>query len=157
MDKRKEDYLVVRRAMMHFRYIIADFNKHFCYPGLSGNETFLICLIGTKPGIIAKEISYIMYLDMGYVSRSLHKLEDKKLVAWTAANKSHYTKQLHLTPEGEKIFTACERIDAEYTEQRLSRLEANERKNYIRNMKALLAILPRLTQDLLPPDEPEKR
>lgn len=131
------EYTSIKKVLRSFYRAVALFGKEFDYPDCSLNEAIVIGIVFRNPGIHAKEISSLIALDKGYLSRLLHSLEKRGILLRKPLAKSASEKEIILSDKGIKIAGETTAILDASIEKHLALLDKKERTAFLLKIDSL--------------------
>ncbi|MBN8543929.1 MAG: bifunctional helix-turn-helix transcriptional regulator/GNAT family N-acetyltransferase [Alphaproteobacteria bacterium] len=106
--------------------------------GYSLPELHILHAIAQKPDITAKELTVLLDMDAGYLSRILTRLVKRKLVTRTPSVMDKRQLHLKLTPTGLQRFNEVEAFANHYVSEQLASLVPAKRDTMVKSMQTIL-------------------
>lgn len=89
------------------RQVTQIYDHHLAPYGLTVNQYSLLGHLRALPGVVINALADTMVMDPTSLTRALRPLQRQGLVRAEADAKDRRTRRLHLTRDGERIFTAA--------------------------------------------------
>ncbi len=131
----------MRRFTRFYTAALGTLEEGLLRSPLSLPEARLLYEIASAEEPTATEIAQRLRLDLGYVSRLLSRLEERKLIRRKSSEKDARRSLIGLTAAGRKQFGTLDRRSSEQVEAMLARLTEEERGALVRSMGAIEGIL----------------
>lgn len=131
----------VRRFTRFYTAALGTLEEGLLRSPLSLPEARLLYEVANAEEPTATEIAQRLRLDLGYVSRLVSRLEERKLIRRRSSEKDARRSLIGLTAAGRKLFATLDRRSSEQVEAMLQPLTEEERGALVRSMGAIEGIL----------------
>ncbi len=139
--QRNTDIDAVRGFNRFYTRRIGVLRRGYLDSEFSLTEVRILYEIAHGGGVTASQIAAGLDLDAGYLSRTLHRLEKRGLIARTSNRKDGRSSHLRLTAAGRRTFRPLDQRSASMAGAMLEPLPASERARVIDSMRAIEAIV----------------
>lgn len=141
MEKDQRALQAVRRFTRFYTAALGTLEEGLLRSPLSLPEARLLYEIANAEEPTATESAERLRLDLGYVSRLVSRLEERKLIRRRRSEKDARRSLIVLTAAGRKQFATLDRRSNEQVEGMLQPLREEEREALVRSMGAIEGIL----------------
>jgi DNA-binding MarR family transcriptional regulator/N-acetylglutamate synthase-like GNAT family acetyltransferase len=141
MQKSDTAVLAVRRFTRFYTAALGTLEEGLLRSPLSLPEARLLYEVANAEEPTATEIAQRLRLDLGYVSRLLSRLEERKLIRRTNSEKDARQNLIALTVAGRKQFATLDRRSSEEVKAMVAPLSQEQRATLVRSMGAIEGIL----------------
>lgn len=131
----------VRRFTRFYTAALGTLEEGLLQSPLSLPEARLLYEIASAHEPTATEMARRLHLDLGYVSRLLSRLEERKLIRRKSSGKDARQTLIATTAAGRKQFATLDRRSSEQVEAMLAPLTTEDRGALVRSMSAIEAML----------------
>jgi DNA-binding MarR family transcriptional regulator/GNAT superfamily N-acetyltransferase len=131
----------VRRFTRFYTAALGTLEEGLLRSPLSLPEARLLYEVARSEEPTATEIAQRLRLDLGYVSRLVSRLEERKLIRRKSTARDARRSLIVLTMAGRKLFATLDRRSSEQVEALLTPLTEEERGTLVRSMGAIEAML----------------
>lgn len=103
------DYESVKNVIRTFYHIVAVYSKEFQSSEYSFTEVYILEAVGRHPGISAVQITEMVEMNKGYLSRIIKKLASNGLVSRKRYSGQNGSLGLYLTEKGKAMYQKMEK------------------------------------------------
>ena len=141
MEAKDQAVQAVRRFTRFYTAALGTLEEGLLRSPLSLPEARLLYEVARSEEPTATEIAQRLRLDLGYVSRLVSRLEERKLIRRKSSARDARQSLIGLTAAGRKQFATLDRRSSEQVEAMLAPLNEEERGRLVRSMGTIEAML----------------
>jgi len=141
MEAKDQAVQAVRRFTRFYTAALGTLQEGLLRSPLSLPEARLLYEVARSEEPTATEIAQRLRLDLGYVSRLVSRLEDRKLIRRKSSARDARLSLIGLTAAGRKQFATLDRRSSEQVEAMLAPLNEEERGRLVRSIGTIEAML----------------
>lgn len=137
----KEVIEKIREFNRFYTSIIRVTNNHVLQSNYSLTEVRVMYEAYHSPGITARQLTGVLQVDEGYLSRLIAKLVKQKLVLKKQSKEDKRIYALELSEKGRQLFTDLNKRSSEAIASLIGHLTAEERQELVRLQNGIKTLL----------------
>ena len=121
--------------------VLGVLDSSIMHSGYSLTEAHILNVIHNKPGSTATKINEDLHLDEGYLSRTIKKLEGKKLIRREQSETDKRKYIMSLTARGKEEYAKIDELSSNQVKDTLKHISANEKLELAELMERIKALI----------------
>jgi len=131
------DYESVKNVIRTFYHVVAIYSKEFQSSEYSFTETYILEAVGRHPGISAVQITEMVDMNKGYLSRIIKKLVSNGLVQRKRYSGRNGSMGLYLTENGVAMYQQMKKKADDSIARHIADAPEKDKAEFLRLMEQL--------------------